>query len=218
MRKLIISSALAVTFVLVGSSGAAQRANEITLAATNSAITFGQTTNLSGKLLLAEPAASQVQILAVPLNDPERQAQVAFTLAADAAGRFGTIVQPTVGTRYAAAYTMPDGSILTSTPITIGVRPKVALTSAGHVGLIFAFKTLVLSGGHPGGQKVNVQRRTPAGWYILKQVRLVSDTRSTTFKVRLPHGASVIRIAMTGVQAGNGYLGGTSPSVRVRTT
>src|SRR3954447_18593757 len=166
MRKLIIPSALAVAFVLVGSSGAAPPAGEITLAATNSTITFGQTTNLSGKLLLAEPAAAQVQILAVPLNDPERQAQVAFTLAADAAGQFGTIVQPTVATRFAAAYTMPDGSVVTSTPITIGVRPKVALTSAGHVGLVFAFKTVVLSGGHPGGRLVNVQRRTPAGWYV----------------------------------------------------
>jgi hypothetical protein len=216
MRKLIISTAIVIAFVVAGSSGAAQRANEITLAASSPIIVFGQTTNLTGKLLLSEPAAAQVQILAVPLNDPERQAQVAFTLAADATGSFGTVVQPVVGTRYAAAYSMPDGTTLTSAPITIGVRPNVRFALLGHAGRIAKFSTFVTFGGSAAGHHVNVQKKVGNHWVTLAKMTLASNVKPTKFKLRVPYGVTPMRAVMTGVQAGKGYLAGISPTVVVK--
>jgi hypothetical protein len=210
MRKLIVPTAILGALAIAGVSGAAPRSAEITLAAVKPEIVFGQATNLSGKLLILPSVAPQVQILAVPLNDPQRQAQVAFTLAADEQGSFGTVIQPLVGTRYAAVYTTLDNHVLTSSPITVGVRPKVTLTWRGRVGQVFTFATTVMSEYHNRGHKIALQRRSATGWYTLKQVRLVSDTTPTAYKVHLANGRNTVRAIIDGHNAGRGYLAGIS--------
>src|SRR4051794_18433133 len=151
MRKLIVTAAVLGALAIAGGSGAASRAGEVTLAAAKPTIVFGQSNDLTGKLLIPRATAAQVQILGLPLDDPQRQAQVAFTLAADETGAFGTVIQPLVGTRYAAVYTTADNQVLTSNPITVAVRPKVTFTWRGRLGQVFTFATTAISGYHNGG-------------------------------------------------------------------
>ena len=210
MRKLIVATATVAALATTGVAGAAPRSGEITLVAANPVIVFGQSTDLRGKLLIPTGAAPQVQILAAPLNDPQRQARVAFTLAADDKGEFGTVIQPLIGTHYTAVYTTPDNRVTTSSPITVGVRPKVTLTWRGRAAQVFTFATTVVSGYQNGGKLIDVQRRRTSGWYTLEQVRLVSDTRPTAYKVHLPRGRNTVRTIIDGHNAGRGYLAGIS--------
>ena len=67
-----------------------------------------------------------------------------------------------------------------------------------------------------GGHWVLVQRRNAlGGWHSVKRVFLGSSSRAV-FRMRLPHGRSVLRLFLPESQAGAGYVSGLSHLLFVR--
>ena len=119
--------------------------------------------------------------------------------AADGSWRY--LAKPTIRTSYVASWNR--GS---SPAATVGVRPAVSLRRlpSGKVA------TRVRGGHSFAGRFVQLQRRSPTGrWITVKRARL--DARSAAIlRPSVPEGISVLRIAMSVNQAGEGYLAGFS--------
>ena len=119
--------------------------------------------------------------------------------AADGSWRY--LAKPTIRTSYVASWNR--GS---SPAATVGVRPAVSLRRLPSGRLA----TRVRGGQSFAGRFVQLQRRSPTGrWITVKRARL--DARSAAILAAgLPEGSSVLRIAMSVNQAGEGYLAGFS--------
>ncbi len=119
--------------------------------------------------------------------------------AADGTWRY--LAKPTIRTSYLASWNR--GS---SPAATVGVRPAVSLRRlpSGKV-------ATRVRGGHSFARRfVQLQRRSPTGrWITVKRARL--DARSAAIlRPTVPEGTSVLRVAMSVNQAGEGYLAGFS--------
>src|SRR5436305_5133544 len=160
MRKLMLLVVSAVVLVGSGSSIGATRSNDITLGAGKDVVVYGQSTTLNGTLanLTQASGSARIQIFRALGVTSTAQATEAFSVLADDAGNFSVTVAPTIGTTFFAAYTNPDGTRLTSDPITVSVRPKVTLSRYARRGSRFFFRTSVKSDYHSYGRLVTVQR------------------------------------------------------------
>jgi len=100
----------------------------------------------------------------------------------------------------------------TSSTVTVKVRPLITLTlvnvSAG------TFSTKVAAARSFAGKFVLVQRLSSAGVATLKKVTL-NTSSSATFRVRLHHGRSRLRVAMPTSQTAPGYISATSKLLTV---
>ncbi len=174
----------------------------VTLSAAAQTVTYGNSTRLSGTVtnqlvnepvtLTSQPFGKGIQSLATTTT----QANGAFT--------FG--VSPTIQTEYQAHWRTTN-----SNPVTINVAPRVGFGLSGRL-----YVAKVTSDLTYGGHWVLVQRRNVlGGWHSVKRVFLNGNSRAA-FRVRLPHGRSVLRLFLPQSQAGQGYVQGLSRLLVVR--
>ena len=177
-------------------------AASVTLSAAAQTVTYGNSTRVSGTVtnqlvnepvtLTSQPFGKGIQSLATTTT----QANGAFT--------FG--VSPTIQTEYQAHWRTTN-----SNPVTINVAPRVGFGLSGRL-----YVAKVTSDLTYGGHWVLVQRRNVlGGWHSVKRVFLNGNSRAA-FRVRLPHGRSVLRLVLPQSQAGQGYVQGLSRLLVVR--
>jgi plastocyanin len=177
-------------------------AANVTLSAAGQTVTYGNSTRLSGTVtnqlvnepvtLTSQPFGKGIQSLATTTT----QANGAFT--------FG--VSPTIQTEYRAHWRTTN-----SNPVTINVAPRVGFGLSGRL-----YVAKVTSDLSYGGHWVLVQRRNAlGGWHSVKRVFLGENSRAS-FRLRLPHGRSVLRLVLPSSQAGTGYVQGLSRLLAVR--
>ena len=120
-------------------------------------------------------------------------------------GAWQYLARPKIATTYQASWRSR-----LSTPVTIAVRPRITFTRlrSGR------FVARVLAGHSFAGRLVQLQRWNGVRWVTLRRARLGLRSR-TEFKATLRKGRSTLRIAFSVNQAGAGYLGATSPVLRV---
>ena len=120
-------------------------------------------------------------------------------------GSWAYLAKPSIGTSYRAIW--QGGS---SATVAVGVHPVVAF---GRSGRRF---TVRVRGVHAFAHRVvQLQRRAASGaWVTVRRLRLGVRSRAE-FKATLPHGVSVLRMAISVNQAGAGYLGGKSRTIVV---
>lgn len=211
MRKLITLAVGAVMVAGAGSSVAATRATDIQLYASPKTIVYGQSAHLNGTLLDMASGNARVSIFRALENSSTEEATEAFSVQADSAGNFEATVAPTIGTNYYAAYEMADGTRITSDPITINVRPKVTLTRYARRGNTLFLRASVKTDNRSYGKVVNVQRLGLRGhWVTIKQVRLASNIRPTSFSVVLRQHLTHLRVQVPARRMGVGYVAGWS--------
>lgn len=120
------------------------------------------------------------------------------------AGRWRTVVTPTIGTTYEAR---TENEV--SAPVEIRVRPHVSLRQRRG-----RFVLRVISTVSYEGRYLFIQRRVRGRWVRLARVTVSRDPRR--FNVRLPRGTSRVRAYLPRAQAGPGYVAGVSAVVIVR--
>jgi plastocyanin len=185
-----------------GSVTVSAPAASVTLSAAAQTVTYGISTRLSGTVtnqlvnepvtLTSQPFGKGIQSLATTTT----QANGAFT--------FG--VSPTIQTEYRAHWRTTN-----SNPVTINVAPRVGFGLSGRL-----YVAKVTSDLTYGGHWVLVQRRNVlGGWHSVKRVFLNDNSRAV-FRLRLPHGRSVLRLVLPSSQAGQGYVQGLSRLLAVR--
>jgi plastocyanin len=185
-----------------GSVTVSAPAASVTLSAAAQTVTYGNSTRLSGSVtnqlvnepvtLTSQPFGKGIQSLATTTT----QANGAFT--------FG--VSPTIQTEYRAHWRTTN-----SNPVTINVAPRVGFGLSGRL-----YVAKVTSDLTYGGHWVLVQRRNVlGGWHSVKRVFLNDNSRAV-FRLRLPHGRSVLRLVLPSSQAGQGYVQGLSRLLAVR--
>jgi plastocyanin len=177
-------------------------AANVTLDAASQRVIYGNSTRLSGAVtnqLVNEP----VTLTSEPFGKGT-QSLATTTTAANGAFTFG--VSPTIQTQYTAHW-----RTTTSNPVTINVAPRVGFgLSRGR------YVAKVTSDLGYAGHWVLVQRRNAlGGWHSVKRVFLGSNSRAV-FRLRLPHGRSVLRLVLPESQAGAGYVQGLSHLLAVR--
>jgi hypothetical protein len=123
-----------------------------------------------------------------------------------ASGAFSFGVSPTIQTSYVAHWRTTN-----SNPVTINVAPRVGFGLSGRL-----YVAKVTSDLTYGGHWVSVQRRNAlGGWHTMKRVYLGDNSRAS-FRLSLPRGRSVLRLALPSSQAGVGYVQGLSRLLAVR--
>ena len=177
----------------------------VTIGASLPIIVYGQQVTLSGAVS-SGAANEKVTIYAQPY--PQASFQELTTVLTTTGGAWNLILSPSprIGTMYQARW---NGRV--SATVGVGVRPRIRLTYRRG-----RFITAVQSATSHAGRFVIAQRLSRFGqWVTLKKVRLGGKS-TAVFRMRLPHGKSRIRIAMSVNQAGGGYLAGFSPTITVR--
>lgn len=172
-------------------------AASVTLSAAAPTVIYGNSTTLSGSVtnqLTNEPVTLSSQ----PYGRASVQSLAATTTQAN--GSFSFAVSPTIQTAYQAQWRT------TSSPsVTVQVAPRVGLGRSGRLYVAKVTSDLTYA-----GKYVLVQRRTSIGtWHTLKRVYLGTSSRAV-FRVGLPKGRSVLRLALPPSQAGVGYVQGLS--------
>ena len=174
----------------------------VTLAAASRELVFGRTVVLRGTVP-THTAGQAVTIFAQAYGAASFQSVAVVLTAAD--GSWAYLAKPSIGTSYRAIW--QGGS---SATVAVGVHPVVAFGRSGH-----RF-TVRVRGAHAFARRVvQLQRRAASGaWVTVRRVRLGVRSRAE-FKATLPHGVSVLRMAISVNQAGAGYLGGKSRTIVV---
>jgi plastocyanin len=191
----------------------------LSLSATPRVTTYGTATTLSGTL--STGAANQkVEILTQPCG--ESAAKVVTTVTTAATGSFAYQSQPTLNTAYSVRYKPAAGNAITSSTVSVSVRPVVTLTRIARN----KFSAQVVAAQSFVGKAVVFQRWIAARhkWTTVKTVFLgtraaastplaASTVSSTTFKVRLRSRLSVRAVLPPG-QAAPCYVSTRSAAIR----
>lgn len=171
----------------------------ITLSAASLISVYGHTLTLSG-VVAGGSIATKVTVLAEALG------QSAFTTVATvttgSGGSWSYQARPGIETSFEAS---AEGG--TSPPIVVGVRPAVTIR------LITGDRLLIraLGASSLAGRKVKLQRLRPlGGWSTIATLRLNTNSGAVVEATSLPHGTSIVRVAMSDNEAGRGYLAGFS--------
>ena len=178
-------------------------AASVTLAAGTHTVVYGSSTTLSGMVtnqLTNEP----VSLTSQPYG--QKTVQSVATQATQANGAFTFGVSPTIQTAYQAHWRT------TSSPaVTVDVAPRVGFGLSGRL-----YTAKVTSDITYAGHYVLAQRRNAVGgWTTVKRVYLGTSSRAV-FRMRLPKGRSVLRLALPPSQAGVGYVQGLSRLLAVK--
>lgn len=173
----------------------------MTLTAATTTIVYGDSSSLSGTVS-NNLASESVTLTPQPFG---KGAQSVSTTTTQANGTFGFPVSPTISTTYQAQW-----KTASSPSVKIDVAPRVGF---GHSGSLYIAK--VTSDLTYAGRFVWVQRQGVYGWTNVKRVYLGTTSRAT-FRLKLPLGRSVLRLNLPLVQAGPGYLAGTSRLLAIK--
>jgi plastocyanin len=178
-------------------------AANVTLASATPTVVYGSSTTLSGAVtnqLTNEP----VTLTANPYG--QKTVQSVATQMTQANGAFSFGISPTIQTVYQAHWRT------TSSPsVTVDVAPRVGF---GHTGRPYIAK--VTSDITYAGHYVLAQRRNAlGGWKTVRRVYLGTSSRAV-FRLGLPKGRSVLRLALPPSQAGAGYVQGLSRLLAVK--
>jgi hypothetical protein len=174
----------------------------VTIVAASRETVFGSRVLLSG-LVPTHQANEQVIVYAQPYG--EGSPRSVATVLSGAGGTWQYLARPKIATTYQASWRgQPAASV------TIAVRPRITFTRlrSGR------FVARVLGGHSFAGRLVQLQRWNGVRWVTLRRARLGVRSRAE-FKATLRKGRSTLRIAFSVNQAGAGYLGATSPVLRV---
>ena len=170
------------------------------MTASKSVVTCCATSVLSGTVS-TDKAGELITILALPYG--ELATTPIGTTTTTGSGQWSFSVRPGIRTSYTA-----KTSTSTGPAITIDVHPRVGL--GFQLGV---FSTKVTGGAGAtsfAGKVVFFQRRTTSGRWITLDRVVLNVNSFARFKVKLPHGASYVRVYLTKTQAGGGYLDGVS--------
>jgi plastocyanin len=175
----------------------------LTFAASSQYIVYGDKATLSG-VVSNHKGGEAVTIYYQPYPQPNLIQRATVLTGAD--GSFSFIVSPQIATSYQAAW---KGAY--ATPTSIQVQPKVTL-GRNNGWIIHA-----AAGVSFAGKAVQLQRlNTLTGqWVTIKKVILNSKS-SAKVLYRLPKGLNQLRVTMSVNQAGAGFLGAISPTVKYR--
>ena len=175
----------------------------LTFAASSQYIVYGDKATLSG-VVSNHKGGEAVTIYYQPYPQPNLIQRATVLTAAD--GTFSFIVSPQIATSYQATW---KGAY--ATPTSIQVQPKVTL-GRNNGWIIHA-----AAGASFNGKAVQFQRlNTLTGqWVTLKKVILNSKSSAKVI-VKLPKGLNQLRVTMSVNQAGSGFLGAISPTVKYR--
>jgi plastocyanin len=173
----------------------------LTFAASSQYVVYGDKVTLSGQVSNHKGGES-VTIYYQPYPQPNLIERATLLTAAD--GTFSFIVSPQIATSYQAAW---KGAY--ATPTSIQVQPKVTL-GRNNGWIIHA-----AAGVSFAGKAVQLQRlNTLTGqWVTLKKV-ILNSRSSAKVLYKLPKGLNQLRVTMSVNQAGAGFLGAISPTVR----
>jgi plastocyanin len=175
----------------------------VSLTSEANTVIYGSGTVLDGATTSATPN-EQVTLSTQPYGKTTSSAQVRSTgTAAD--GSFSFNASPSIQTTYVAHWNNTQSS-----PVTVNVAPRVGFGRSGRI-----YKTRVTSDLNYRGHFVVVQRHRSLGWVTIKRVVLNSSNRAS-FRLRLRHGRSVLRVYLTAAQAGAGYVASHSGTMTVR--
>jgi plastocyanin len=175
----------------------------LTFAASSQYVVYGDKVTLSGAVSNHKGGES-VTIYYQPYPQPNLIERATVLTAAD--GTFSFIVSPQIATSYQAAW---KGAY--ATPTSIQVQPKLTL-GRNNGWIIHA-----AAGTSFSGKSVQLQRlNTSTGqWVTLKKV-LLNSKSSAKVLYKLPKGLNQLRVTMSVNQAGAGFLGAISPTVKYR--
>jgi hypothetical protein len=201
-KTLMVLAALATT--LGGTIAAAAPRQSVTISLSRPSVVYGGSVTLSGKVS-NHKAGEAVDVLAEAFGDGSFSSL--GSVSTTAGGKWTDIVKPTIQTSYRATWM---GT--TSSTVTVKVRPLITLTlvslSAGR------FSTKVTAARSFAGKFALVQRLSSTGVATLKKVTLDAGS-SATFRVRLHHGRSRLRVVMPTSQTAPGYITGKSKVLTV---
>jgi hypothetical protein len=208
MRKTLMLLMGVVAALLVATPVATADPNKsVTISTSKPIVVYGHSVTLSGKI--TPPATNQtVSILAEPFGISTMSA-LSSTQTTNG-GQWSSDVKPTIETIYQARW-----NDVTSSTVTVKVRPALTLTLVSKTGRIGTFSVTALGARAFSGKFVNVQRVTTLGTATLKKVTLNAESKAT-FKVRLSKRAIRLRTVLPTSQAAPGYIAGFSNILRVR--
>ncbi len=174
----------------------------VTLATVVKQTAFGGRVLLSGVVPTHQPNETVI-VYAQPYGEGSPRAVATILTGVNGAWQY--LARPKIATTYQASWRSR-----LSTSVTIAVRPRITFTRlrSGH------FVARVIGGHSFAGRLVQLQRWNGVRWVTLRRARLGSRSRAE-FKATLRKGRSTLRIAFSVNQAGAGYLGATSPTLRV---
>jgi hypothetical protein len=194
MRRNIAFLAALATLLVAAAATAAQPA--VTISLSRPSVVYGGSVTLSGKVS-DNKAGESVQVMAEAYPATSFSA-LGSPVTTTTGGHWKDVVKPTIQTSYWAAW-----KSATSGTVTVKVRPLITLTlvklSTG------SFSTKATAARSFAGKFVLVQRLSSTGVVTLKKVRLDAGS-SATFRVRLHHGRSRLRVVMPTSQTAPGYI------------
>jgi len=208
MRKTLILLLAVLGALLVATPVAtADPSKTVTISASKPVVVYGQSVTLSGKVSMPK-SGQKVDILAQPFGLSTMSAL--STVDTANGGQWTFVTKPTIETTYQARWTSE-----TSSTVDVKVRPAITLTLVSRHGRTGTFATSALGARLFAGKVVNVQRVTSFGTTTLKRVTLDTNSKAT-FKVRLSHKRTRLRVVMPTSQAAPGYITGFSNVLIVR--
>ncbi|HET9323024.1 MAG TPA: cupredoxin domain-containing protein [Gaiellaceae bacterium] len=175
----------------------------VSIAASAPAVFYGASLRLVG-VISSGNANADVTIWAQPYG------QASYVKVADlktaTGGAYDWSTVPKVLTNFQARW----GSRVSATA-TVGVRPRVSLIRRGAW-----FVTSAIAARPLAGRFVYVQRRSALGQWVNRKKVVLGSSGARRFKMKLPHGRSILRVFLTTNQAGTGYLWSHSRTIVVR--
>jgi plastocyanin len=191
----------------------------VSLTAAPRALTYGQTTTISGTLSTGQ-ASQKIEILGQPCG--ENAAKVVSTATTTTGGAYTYAAQPVLQTNYQARYKPATGATITTTAVGVSVRPMVTLRRLARG----KFSTRVSAAQSFVGKAVAFQRYVSARhrWNTVKTVFLGTraaaatplagtTVSSVTFRAKLKSGLRVRAVLPPG-QTAPCYLAAKSATIR----
>jgi hypothetical protein len=200
-----------IALLFAPAAAAAALPTAVTIEATPAVVTFGESTELSG--VVSPPAAAGVSVSTQTCSSAPRPVRLAppLTLRSSSDGTWSTTVTPLVRTTYLA-----KSGTVTSTPLTVEVRPRLTLTKVGKHG----FHVHLAAAVSFDGKLVSFQRLTRFGWRTVKTVMVLwSDSASDAITADRSFRSGIaprelVRALLPVGQAGDCYTGGSSNTIR----
>jgi hypothetical protein len=202
-RTVVFLAALAVT-LLVATAGRTASPQSVTISLSRPIVVYGDSVTLSGKVSNSK-VGEKVDVLAEPSGATSFSTLGSVTTTAG--GHWTDVVKPTIETSFEAKW-----KSATSSMVTVKVRPLITLTLVSLS--TRTFSTKVTAARAFTGKFVLVQRLSSSGVTTLKKVILDANS-SATFRVRLHHGRSRLRVVMPTSQTAPGYITGKSKVLMV---
>ncbi len=204
MRKTLVVFAALATILGGAVAAAAAPRQSVTISLSRPSVVYGGSVMLSGKVS-NHKTGETVDVLAEAFGASSFSSL--GTVSTTTGGKWTDVVKPTIETAYRATWMG-----VTSSTVTVKVRPLITLTLINLA--TGRFSTKVTAARSFAGKFVLVQRLSSTGVVTLKKVRLDAGS-SATFRVRLHHGRSRLRVVMPTSQTAPGYITGKSKVLAV---